>query len=130
MNDRIVHTMMNHLSNRWVTDTYAWQDDFLEEYFCNWVYSPNDCFEMVTKDEFYQIIHYNYDKGYTYKRMVDNLNQYIWLYAQESFQHPDVQAKIKDILRIEKVKRMLPMVLNRHLPTDIIPSIWSFIPWM
>jgi hypothetical protein len=130
MDQRIVYTIMNHLSNQWVTDSYAWQDDFLEEYFCSWVYSPKDCFDMVTKEEFQSIIRYNFEKGYPYKRMIDHVNQYVWLYAQECLRiHPDVQEKIQDILRVQKVKRMIPMVLSRYLPSDVIPLVWSFILW-
>jgi len=130
MNERIVHTILNHLTDRWVTDTYVWQDDFLEEYFCNWVYSPNDCFAMVTKYEFYHILRYNYERGYSHKRIVDNVNEYVWLYAQECLaRNAEVQKKIGDILRVQKVKRILPMVFSRYLPNDVLPLVWSFILW-
>ena len=129
VNDIILYEIKKHLHEGWVSDRYNWKDDFVNVYCTQWFYSASDCFHVIQNDAttFSNMLYFTTKHGYEYTNTVDLFNTYIYLYALYALNEDDgVLAKIRNIARIQQMRKVVPLVLNRILHTDMVKHVTDY----
>jgi hypothetical protein len=119
----IQNTIIDCADEKWVSDSYEWTDDFVEHYFVNWFYDSVSCFYYINNDihNYHYILSILNRHGYPFVSIVDAFNLYVILTAKLSFQNHDVMLHIQNVIRIQKLKRLLPCIIHKIL----LPELWS-----
>ncbi len=127
---RIHSTILNSLSEQWVSDTYDWQEDFLIYYFTGWFDTIGQCLDAINNNAEHLLGIMNWNERYSYRTLhpVLNFNQYVYLFAKYELNHHHViLGKIHDIINLQRVKKMLPLVVNRILLPVFKQRITSYL---
>jgi hypothetical protein len=130
LKNEIKNHILNNLSEAWIEESYFWQDDFIDEYFTDYFISSIDCYSSINNEagQLNYIIMYLQMYGYRYDSIVPAMNTYVKMYAMELCDCDNyIYHHIDKIIRIKKVKRIFPLIMNRYLPIDVLPTIHSFL---
>ena len=129
INHVILNEMKKHLHEGWVSDHYNWKDEFVNVYCTNWFYSASDCFHVIQNDAkiYSNMLYFTTKHGYEYTNTVDLFNTYIYLYALYALhEDPSLLAQIRNIRRIQQMRKAVPLVLSRLLHTDMVKRVTDY----
>ena len=127
LNERIKNHLINNLSEAWIEEAYFWQGDFIYEYFTNWFISRAECYSSINNEAstLNAILLYLQIK---YISIEETMNAYVRQFAIHLCEHDAyVHYCIQEIIRIKRVKHVFPLIMNRYLPVDVIPLVYSFL---
>jgi hypothetical protein len=130
VNDTILKTIKQNLNDGWVSDRYNWKEDFVNVYCSNWFYTSLDCFYAIENDAcvYSHILYFTIYHGHEYTTTVQMFNNYLYLYALRSLEEDmEILSQIRNIQRIQHMRHVVPLVLHRLLPSDLIPNVQSWL---
>jgi len=128
VNHVILNEIKNHLHEGWISD-YNWKDDFVNVYCSNWFYSASDCFQAIDNDAcmYSSMLYFITKHGYEYTNTVDLFNTYIYLYALYALnEEPSLLAHIRNLRRIQQMRKVTPLVLHRLLHIDLVKHVTDY----
>jgi hypothetical protein len=119
----VINTILHYSDDNWVSDAYNWKEEFIENYFTNWFYSDDSCFFYIDYDirVYHEMLRLLNENGYPFMKPVDAFNVYVILIANLSFDDNNVVDHIQNILRIQKLKRLVPCIIHKK----ILPELWN-----
>ena len=127
---RIHSTLLNNLTEQWVSETYNWQEDFLVYYFTYWFDTIGQCLEEIDNNAEHLLGIMKWNERYSYRTShpVLNFNEYVYSFAKYELNHHHViLGKIDDIINLQRVKRMVPLIVNRILLPVLKQRITSYL---
>ena len=130
LNDTIRSTILYYLSEEWVHETYDWKNDFTFHYFTNWFNDANGCYQYIhnsarTYSKMAQTLAIY---GYPFMNTLDTFNTYVMITANELLiRDNNVTDKIENILRIKRLKHIVPMIIRRQLLPELRPNILTYL---
>ena len=132
LTDRIHSTILNNLSEQWVSDTYNWQQDFLCYYFTYWFDTISQCLHAIDNNAEHLLGIMKWNEQHNLKpsiyTTVLNFELYIYSFAEYELNHNYVIiGKIHDIINLQRVKKMVPLVVNRILLPVLKQRITSYL---
>lgn len=128
LNYVILNEIKKHLHEGWISE-YHWIDDFVNVYCTNWFYSASDCFHAIDNDacKYSNMLYFITKHGYEYTNTVDLFNTYVYLYAVYALnEDPSLLAKIRNLRRIQQMRKVVPLVLNRLLHADMVQHVVGY----
>ena len=130
VNESILKTIKKNLNEGWVSNRYNWKEEFVNMYCSNWFYTSLDCFYAIENDAcvYSNILYFTIYHGHEYTTTVHMFNTYVYIYALRSLEEdPAVLEQIRNIQRIQQMRRVVPLVLYRLLPSDLVPNVQSWL---
>jgi hypothetical protein len=129
LKNTVINTILHYTNEEWVSDTYEWKNDFIEQYFVNWFYEAESCFFYIENDVriYHEMLHILNKHGYPFMKTVDAFNTYVILIANLSFYDNNVVEHIQNILRIQKLKRLVPYIIHEKLLPELWKPIFNYI---
>jgi hypothetical protein len=129
LNYVLLNEIKQHLHEGWVSDHYNWKDEFVNVYCTHWFYSASDCFHAIQNDAtvYSNMLYFVTKHGYEYTNTVDLFNTYIYLYALYALnEEPSILQQIRNIRRIQQMRQVVPMVLNRLIHNDLVKHVIDY----
>jgi len=127
---RIHDTIMNHLNEHWVSETYNWQQDFLAYYFTFWFDTIGQCLHAIDNNAEHLLGIMKWNERYSYHTFhpVLNFNQYVYSFAEyELNHHHRIVSKVREIIILKRVKHIVPLVVHRLLLPELTKTITSYL---
>jgi hypothetical protein len=130
LNEAILKVIQEQLNEGWVSDQYNWTHDFVNLYCTDWFYTASDCFYAIENNAmmYSSMLYFNLSHGREYTSTVDMFNVYTYLFALYAIEeHPEIQDRIRNLKRIQQMRKTVPLVLHRKLQADLTPLVISYI---
>lgn len=125
----IRNTIKHNLTEYWVEETDWWKEDFIHEYFHKWFYDAHGCFYYIQNDaRVYSTMNLVVSQaGLSTTNTVDLFNAYVLIVAREMMADNTVIMCIENLLRIKRVKIILPLIIHRKLLSELCPNITKYL---
>ena len=124
--------VLRNLRVDWVTFEYNWRDDFAYNYFTDYFYHRNQCLSSIQNSAHTLVNIFTYvcrrEAMPVDFDIVVIMNRYVYLYVKEMLEEDSlVIGKIQELYRRHGVSKILPLLVNRHVPMVIYPIVRSYL---
>lgn len=129
LNETILNVIQYNLNEGWMSE-YPWKDEFVNLYCTDWFYTTEDCFYAIQNDArvYSNMLYFTMSNGYDYMSTLEMFNTYTYLYALYAIEeHPEIQDQIRNLKRIQQMRKTVPLVLHRKLQSDLVPLVFNYI---
>ena len=132
-----MNTIRANLNTKWVCDEriYHWRDEFLNTFFHPRYYYMHECLDVIDNDAhtYMGIIkkvykHYSNVIEIDITNPVQLFNLYYYRLAHDILYHDNnIQDRIEQIRRIQKMKYLVPLILYSTPIYPVMSSIMAYI---